>query len=129
MEDVPAPDSLTLKVAFDRKEHSAAQVAAMKRGPLLRRPVVTFSAAVVGGLLLVQVSGVLRHLFHPAMPVAARALVAIGGMVLLAFAIWPTARQREEAERHEHNPDVYTLSDAGLEIGGAEDLTLLSPGS
>lgn len=126
MTDLPATGSLQVTVAFDRKEHSAAQLAAMNRGPLLRRPVVTLSAAVVGGLLLVQVDRALRHLLHPAVPLAARALVAIGGMVLVALSIRRTARLREENERHEKHPDTYTLSDAGLEISGADDLALMS---
>ena len=46
--------------------------------------------------------------------------------MLVAFAIRRTARQREETERHEQHPDVYTLDDAGLEISGADDLALMS---
>jgi len=126
MEEAPSAGSLQVTVAFDRKEHSAAQLAAMNRGPLLRRPVVTLSAAVVGGLLLVQVDGVLRHLFHPAVPMVARALVAVAGMALVAFGIKRAVRQREETERHEQHPDVYTLSDAGLEVSGVDDLALIS---
>jgi len=126
MEDLPSTGSLEVKVAFDRKEKAAALAAANRRGPLLRRPVVTLSAAVVGGLLIMQVSMVLHHLYHPAVPLAARALVAIGAMVLVALSIKHTARIREEAERHEKHPDTYTLSDAGLEISGVDDLALMS---
>jgi hypothetical protein len=126
MEDLPSTGSLEAKVAFDRKEQSAAHLAAMNRGPLLRRPVVKLSAAVVCGLLIVQVDGALRHLLHPAVPLAAKALIAIGAMVLVALSIKRTARLREEAERHEQHPDTYTLSDAGLEIAGVDDLALMS---
>ncbi len=126
MEELPSTGALQVTVAFDRKEHSAAQLAAMNRGPLLRRPVVTLSAAVVGGLLIVRVDRALRHLLHPALPLAARAVFAVVGMVLVAFWLRHVARLREEHERHEKQPDVYTLSDAGLEISGEEDLALMS---
>jgi hypothetical protein len=126
MEELPSTGSLQVKVAFDRKEHSAAQLAAMNRGPLLRRPVVTLSAAVVGGLLIVQVDRALHHLLHPAVPLVARALFAVGAMVLVALGIRRTARLHEENERHEQHPDTYTLSDAGLEISGVNDLALMA---
>ena len=126
MEELPAPDALQVTVAFDRKEQSAAKLAAMNRGPLLRRPVMKLSAAVVGGLLIVQVSGVLHHLYHPALPLAMKAFTSVVLMVLVALSIKHTARQSEENKQHEQHPDAYTLNDAGLEISGVDDLALMS---
>jgi hypothetical protein len=126
MEDLPATGSLQLTVAFDRKERTAAQRAAEMRGALLLRPIVTYPVAIVVGLGIFTLTQALGRLFHPALPLATKAFASVVLMVVVAFGIRRTARQREEAERHEKHPDVYTLSDAGLEISGVDDLALMS---
>jgi len=126
MAETPSPDSLQVKVAFDRHERQAAQLAAANRGPLLRRPAVTYPVAIVVGLAIVPALEALRRLIHPALPWQASVLTSIVVMVVVALSIKRTARRLEEQQRHEENPDVYTLSDAGLEISGADDLVLMS---
>jgi hypothetical protein len=123
----PAPTGpLQLVVTFDRREYATAHWAAMKRGPLLRRPVVRMSAAVVGGLLLVQASGALHPLVQVTAPLGVRAVVAVLGANLVVYGIWRGSRLTREQECHEAHPDTYTLSDAGLEISGVDDLPLMS---
>jgi hypothetical protein len=82
MDETPAPGSLQIKVAFSRHERGAAMRAAANRGPLLRRPVVAGSMAIVGGVGLYVVASVLQHVLHPAIPMAARAVFGIAMIVL-----------------------------------------------
>jgi len=126
MEEAPSTDSLQVTVAFDRHERSAAQWAAMHRAPLLLRPVVLIPATGVGGMLLGWAQGALERVLHSGGSSLAGMLVP--GLLAIAFFIYTIKLVKgrgEENERHERNPDVYTLNDAGLEISGVDDLTLL----
>jgi hypothetical protein len=126
LDDLPSTGSLQLTVSFDRKEKSAAQLAAANLGPLWRRPVVITPAAIVGGLLVFSVTDALQRLLHFAVPVPAKLLASFVLIGVAAFSIRRSARMRKEAERHEKHPDDYTLNDAGLEISGVDDLALMS---
>ena len=126
MEDTPSSDSLQLKVAFDRKERRAAQWAAAMRGPLWRRPVVLLPAAVIAGLLLSWALRAPRPAPHPGGPSVVRTLSFLLAIVFLIYVTRRNRRRREEVERHERQPDVYTLDERGLEISGAEDLVMMS---
>jgi len=126
MEELPAPDALQVTVAFDRKEHSAAQLAAASRGPLLRRPIVTYPVAIVVGLGIFPLTQALGSLFHLALPLATKAFASVVLLAVVALGIRHSARQGEENKRHEQHPDAYTLTDAGLEISGVDDLALMS---
>ncbi|MGD0993852.1 MAG: YcxB family protein [Gemmatimonadales bacterium] len=127
MEDSPRGDELKLEVRFDRREPRMAQRAAMKVSPLWRRPVMMIPLGAVSGLVLVW----LQKVLHRALPAGdpsvwvmlILAVVAVGPVV---YGIKLVGRRSEEAERHEQHPDVYTLNEAGLEISGVDDLTLLS---
>jgi hypothetical protein len=123
MEESPSTGSLQVTVAFDRHEHSAAQWAASNRGPLLLRPVLMMPVVLIGGVLL---SRALSALQHPGgLSAVGSALGALLSVGFLFYAVRLNRRRSEENERHEQNPDVYTLNDAGLEISGVDDLTLL----
>ena len=126
MEGGASPDSLVVKVAFDRQERHGAVAAANRYGPLWRRPVVMLPVMVVGAALIAAGQQVLQRVLHLGDPsVVATVLIGLlaAGGAIYAFKL--NRRRIEEAERHEQNPDVYTLNDAGLEINGADDLTLL----
>lgn len=54
---------------------------------------------------------------------AGGALLSVGYLI---YAVRFIRRRNEETARHERHPDTYTLSDAGLEISGVDDLALMS---
>ena len=83
-------------------------------------------AAAAGGILLVKLPDILPHLFHPAVPTAVKVAVSLLATGVLVYGLRHAVRQNEEVGRHEEHGDAYTLSDAGLEISGEEDLELMS---
>jgi hypothetical protein len=126
MDEAPSTGSLQLTVTFHRAEQSAAHWAAMRGGPLLRRPAAILCISAVGGFLIVWGSRVLQRIVHPAVPGAVQVLILLLLVGLAAYGLRHSLRLREEVERHEGLPDVYTLDGGGLEIAGVEDLTLMS---
>ena len=126
-EDAPRTDSLVVKVAFDRHERTAAQLAAMNRGPLWRRPVVLLPTIGIGSALIAWAQGALERALHSGgSSVAGTVVLALLVTGVVVYTVKSVKRQGEEVERHEMHPDVYTLNDAGLEISGVDELTLLS---
>ena len=124
MDEIVPAGTLQVEVAFSRRELHAAQRASLRVGPLWRRPVVMLPVIVVASGLVAYAAGMLQHL-HP--PGATSS--TLGTICTIGLAIWVlryARRTRAEQQRHEAHPDVYTLSDAGLEISGAEDLVTLS---
>ena len=127
MDHLPATESLTLTVRFDRKERHAAQWAAMKLGPRWRRPIVMLPAiAVAAGVVGFGQTVLQRRVHWGYIPVVGDILLAVMSVGLLAYLARIIKRVRDELERHEQHPDTYTLNDAGLEISGVDDLTLMS---
>ena len=126
MEDAPSADSLTVQVAYVRRERLAAEREAASRGPLLRRPAVIWPVAAAGGLTIAVTPVLLQRFFHltlsaPASILGSALVIAVSFLTLRSL-----GRAREEIARHEQHPDEYMLSDAGLEISGVDDLALLS---
>lgn len=126
MEETPSTDSLKVEVAFDHYERQAAEWAARNRGPLLLRPVVLVPVATVGVVLAAWAGWVWARGGHPGQSsLAGTLLLGVLTTGLLIYTVRASVRRSEENERHEQNPDVYTLDDAGLEISAVDDLTLL----
>ncbi len=127
MDEAPPAGSLVVEVAFDRKEQRAAAWAAANRLPWFRRPLVVMPLAVGLGLLLIPVQEVLSRVLNGSGPsLWGSLLLCLLGLGALVYAVKFQERRSEELERHELNPDVYTLNDHGLEISGAQDLVLMS---
>jgi hypothetical protein len=127
MEDAPSTDSLVVRVAFNRHERTAAQRAAMNRGPLLRRPLVLLPAIGIGSALIAWAQGALGRALHSGgSSVAGTVVMALLVTGVVVYTVKFVKRQGEEVERHEAHPDVYTLNDAGLEVSGVEDLAFMS---
>ncbi len=123
----PAPASLQLTVRFDRSERTSARLAAAQRGPLLRRPVVIFPAAVAAGVAIVPAMQALQSALHlGAASASGNLLLAVAVLAGFMFTARSVKSHNAEQERHEAHPDTYTLSEQGLEISGAEDLELMS---
>jgi len=127
MEAPPASDALTLKVAFDRKERIGAMRAANMLGPRWRRPIVMLPVIAVGAGLVGWAQTALQRSVHWG------GISVVGEVVLVAVSVGSfiygirfLRRINRENARHEAHPDTYTLNDAGLEISGVDDLTLMS---
>lgn len=127
MDEVVPAGALQVKVAFDRHEQRAAHWAALAHGPLWNRPAVTVPFGLGVGAVLVWLQ---RTLSHPTLPgagsIVGSAAVLGLGLVVFIFAVKRFTRRDEAFTRHENSPDLYTLSDEGLEISGADDLVLMS---